>query len=390
MDQEKQIELLAYEAFLRRASELKLPFMLKGSFVTRQYMPNTSIRVPNDLDWVYMDNLSDIDDAKEKFNAWATAVTELKMDDNFRFRSFSENAFWRMIDYAMADDFPTINTDIKYYYTDKSKENEITGNISFDLSFNLDIEVPPVPLLYNPLEGDAFIVPYTVPLALQISWKIHQSLVRPRFKDLFDLMYLLKHETFNAETRTQALQALVNECSADNVDLKKLEYLLSGNWEPIFPNAVIHKSDSSSKGSSLYETWDYWRYKKKIVGNYGDNILLYEDASVITNPDTLPYNLDVFKKNVLDAFEFAGFASSILHNLPSVTRKSRKTYEEKVNTDALKIKTDIITESVQKKHNSPKTENDPFQKLPEILNKKIEPEPEQGLFKKLRKFFGGN
>lgn len=48
------IELLAYEAFIRRASELGLPFMLKGSYVTRQYFTDPALRTPHDLDWVYM------------------------------------------------------------------------------------------------------------------------------------------------------------------------------------------------------------------------------------------------------------------------------------------------------------------------------------------------
>jgi hypothetical protein len=54
-------------------------------------------------------------------------VTELDLDDGVMFRSFRENAFWRYIDYAMADDFPTVNTDIAYCFKNEWGEETSEG-----------------------------------------------------------------------------------------------------------------------------------------------------------------------------------------------------------------------------------------------------------------------
>src|SRR4028118_2026916 len=92
----KIIAMLAYEAFLRRASEVDLPFMLKGSYVTRQYFADPTERIPNDLDWVYLHPLSDAEEARKVFDHWVTQVTETYERDGVQFQSFRENAFWRM------------------------------------------------------------------------------------------------------------------------------------------------------------------------------------------------------------------------------------------------------------------------------------------------------
>lgn len=100
-------EIVAFEAFLRRVVLYDLPFMLKGSLITRQYMPSTEIRNVEDIDWVYLNKIT-VDEANKIFTDWMIKVTETELDDGVKFRSFSQNAFWRGIDYAMADDFPTV------------------------------------------------------------------------------------------------------------------------------------------------------------------------------------------------------------------------------------------------------------------------------------------
>jgi hypothetical protein len=217
------LQMLTYEAFLRRAAELDMPFMLKGSYVTRQYFANPADRIPNDLDWVYMRRLDDPQDASTIFGNWMIEITEMIENDGVVFRSFREDAFWRRIDYAMADDFPTINTDLQV------KEGGV-DRCQIDISFNLDIGVEPVPLLYKPLRGKPFVIPYTAPLALQVSWKLHQTLVRPRYKDFIDLVHLLRHPAFTPEVREQAKEALRKECEADGTDPGRVGYLLMGSW----------------------------------------------------------------------------------------------------------------------------------------------------------------
>jgi hypothetical protein len=303
-------QMLAHEAFIRRAATLDAPFMLKGSYVTRQYFENPTDRIPADLDWNFLGILSNVDDARQTFNAWVTAVTETHLADGVQFRSFKENAFWRMIDYAMADDFPTVNTDLKCWL------DGVEFGFTMDISFNLDVEVPPIALIYKPLRGDYFIVPNTVPLALQVSWKMHQTLVRPRFKDLFDLIHLLQHPDFNAQTLSDALQALVNECSVDKVDLQRLNYLIYNDLDKLYPN------------KSIDENWNCWRHE---IGRFSyPNRLINQDvAKDITDDTKLPAGLFHFKKQFHEALEKAGFHAIHLYNLPKPTRKNRKSYQKK-------------------------------------------------------------
>lgn len=302
----KKLEMIAYEAFIRRASKINLPFMLKGSYVTRQYFYNADIRIPADLDWVYLNKIIDEKTAREIFNHWVTEITELDLNDGVKFRSFKENEFWRRIDYAMADDFPTVNTDLVCWVDGKELD------FGLDISFNLDIEQPPIPLTYIPLKGESFIIPNTVPLSLQVSWKIHQTLVRPRFKDLFDLMYLVQHTTFDKNTLKLSKQALINECIADNVDLNKLKHFLNYDIDKLFPN------------NSINETWNYWRYEIN-KQNYSGGILYYDRAKNLTNVENLPTNLAIFLKQFKESLESKGLNIELINdlNIPSIELETK-------------------------------------------------------------------
>jgi hypothetical protein len=282
---EQELEMLAYEAFIRRAAELDLPFMLKGSYVTRQYFKDPEDRIPNDLDWVYLPASKDPQETVLKLDDWMTKVTEMFGNDGVRFRSFTENAFWRMIDYAMADDFPTTSTDLKCWIGE-----DIVEPCRIDVSFNLDMEVPSVPLLYQPLRGNAFMVPKTVPLALQVSWKLHQTLVRPRYKDLFDLIHLVQHPDFTTDVLEQTWQALVNECRVDGTNHNRIGYFLSGEQHWLF-------------GHAFDESWQGWRYNLR-----GKVELLHEQtATAITNVEKLTPDLAEFKEQFRQALLHAGF-----------------------------------------------------------------------------------
>ena len=219
--------MLAQEAFIRRAAAVGGPFMLKGSFVTRQYMAQPAQRIPQDLDWVCLTPAQSEEQMRALLNDWATAVTEQPATDGFTLQRFRENTFWRMMDYAMSDDFPTVNTDIGVWLPGYSPATTTMLSLSVDVSFNLTIAPPPVPLIYQPIEGEAFFLPQTCPLALQVAWKLHQTLVRPRYKDITDLIMLLTVPAFDADTRWAALQAFVDECHADKVRPQKLRYYLT-------------------------------------------------------------------------------------------------------------------------------------------------------------------
>jgi hypothetical protein len=295
IEEYKLAQMLAYEAFIRRAAEVNMPFMLKGSFVTRQYFENPLDRLPADLDWVYMNNIADVETASEIFNEWATAVTEYTMHDGVVFTSFKKDAFWRMIDYAMADDFPTVNTDLSCTVDGKEFRP-----LQLDISFNLPMDnEPAAELLYRPLRGQSFIVPCSVALYLQVSWKLHQTLVRPRFKDLFDLIYLVQHPAFNNNTLQETMQALADECAVDNVDMSRMVFLLFGDMGKLFKRDGIHA------------TWDYWR--NGYGGTHSYNYPFVEKAEHITNADLLPTDLNVFERQVADALTKAGFTPQLVN-----------------------------------------------------------------------------
>ena len=303
MTDAQTLEILGYEAFLRRASELDLPFMLKGSYVTRQYFPDPTLRIPQDLDWVYLSPIGSGEEARQLFDTWATLVTERQLADGVVLRSFQQDAFWRMIDYAMADDFPTVNTDVPF---------EVVGLgsdfLRIDISFNLPLDVPSEPLIYQPLQGEPFLLAHTTPLALQVAWKLHQPLVRPRFKDLFDLLHLLRHPDFTPAARQQCLDTLRQECRADNTDPTRLHWLLAGNLAPLFADVPVATA------------WQMWRHDLP-TPLFG----FYERARIITDASLLPAMLAEFQAQLREAFTQAGFDANseqlLALSAPSATRK---------------------------------------------------------------------
>lgn len=223
-------DLFACEAFLRRAALLEYPFMLKGSMITRQYFDNPEERTVADMDWVYLEKIENPEQADELFSEWMTKITTMDFEDAVSFQDFRKNRFWRMIDYAMADDFPTVNTDIDYTLNG----SDIIDCLCVDISFNLDMDIKPIPLLYHPLYGEPFTIPYTPPLSLQVAWKLHQTVVRPRLKDLKDLHLLLQHKLYDETALQQTLEALMKEWKRDNyINPLQMENLFFGNIHDI-------------------------------------------------------------------------------------------------------------------------------------------------------------
>ncbi len=313
-----QLEMKAYEAFIKRAALVDHPFMLKGSYVTRQYFSNPKDRIPADLDWVYMERIDDVKTAKRVFNNWAIKITELEVSDGVKFRGFKENQFWRLIDYAMAFDFPTVSTDLICWV------DGVKTDFTLEISFNLNIEQEPIPLIYEPLVGESFIFPYTVPLSLQVSWKIHQTLVRPRFKDLFDLITLVKHPDFDQKTLGFAMEALLNECAVSQVDLNRHKHFLNYDFEKLFPK------------KSIQNNWNYWRHKGEAI-NY--KIITYSEyAERITDVTKLPVELLEFTEQLKDALTNAGFNIKLISHL-QIPEEIEEIEEDEVEEQKEEIKT---------------------------------------------------
>ncbi|WP_240343925.1 hypothetical protein [Paenibacillus sp. SYP-B3998] len=89
-------ELAVLEALLRRVSLVHMPFVLKGSLLTRQFLANREIRYVDDIDFLYTGKIKDVEHAHETFTNWMIQVTELDLDDGIIFRSFRDNAFLKV------------------------------------------------------------------------------------------------------------------------------------------------------------------------------------------------------------------------------------------------------------------------------------------------------
>ncbi len=264
----KKSEIIAIEGFLRRASKYDLPFVLKGSYITRQYMPISEMkkRLPGDIDWLYLSkNKLSAEEANEIFTNWAIDITETELDDGIKFKTFKGNNFQdgMGLDYAMNDDFPTTRSYINYYVGNQM------GVAMIEISFNLDVDMEPMPLLYKPVVGEPFTIPYTPPLSFQIAWKLHQTIVRPRFKDLYDLSYLLQHSSYDSKAVNETLQALVNECYVDKIDNSRILNIFSKEGlESIYHNYIKTDDDYSDYHHKFfvgYDLYDY--YFKKYIGD---------------------------------------------------------------------------------------------------------------------------
>jgi hypothetical protein len=287
MNPEQKERIRINEAFIRRAALINGAFALKGSYLTRQYFAAPCLRIPADLDWVATEPASSPEQMRAMLDPWVIAVTEMELDDGVRFRSFRDNAFWRMIDYAMDDDFPTVNTDLDV-------EGLEIADLSLDVSFNLNLRPTPIALRYQPLEGAAFALGYTIPLALQVAWKIHQTLVRPRFKDLFDLCHLLRHPAFDAVAREQALAAVREECRIGQVDLGRLDAFLGKRLETLFI------------GNGMAANWHYFRHAAAQHDCRPAQILAFDRADAITDVAHLTGDLAQFLDELYAAMEAGG------------------------------------------------------------------------------------
>ncbi|WP_260989840.1 nucleotidyl transferase AbiEii/AbiGii toxin family protein [Paenibacillus xylanexedens] len=261
--------LIVLEALLKRATLVHSSFILKGSLLTRQYLENPSLRYAEDIDFLYKGTIEHADQAKQIFTDWMIQVTELDLNDGVHFRSFRENAFWREIDYAMDDDFPTVNTDIAYAIQSESSEgNRYEDELFLDISFNLKLDAEPVEFNYQPLRGEPFVVPYTVPLSAQVAWKLHQTIVRPRFKDLYDLQYLVSHPSYDEQAVEDSLQTLVNECSMTaSITSEDMKKILVEDLHPLYQgleNDYLLKQLAGERVPEIYFTEVATRLRKAL------------------------------------------------------------------------------------------------------------------------------
>lgn len=245
---ERYLNLLAFEGFIKRSVELNEKFILKGSLITRQYFKDKEWREVLDLDYVYGEFIEEDTIARDTFSSWVTKVTEKEVDDNITYQSFKENDFWRGIDYAMNDDFPTTNTDLTC-----TIDNYEIPVVSLDISWNLPLEQEAIPLKYITVNGEEILIPYTVPLETQIAWKLHQSIVRPRAKDFIDIMLLLESNILSTEQIKLIAAIYSNECIKDKISPQRIYRYIDGEVSD-FLKKNRNQLDESFNGYWLLET----------------------------------------------------------------------------------------------------------------------------------------
>lgn len=344
---ENYLNLLAFEGYLRRMADKEELFLLKGSLLTRQYLEDINNREALDLDFIYGEFIDKDEDARAIFTNWVTDVTETHENDNVTYKSFKENEFWRRIDYAMNDDFPTTNTDLSC----KIEGYEIPV-IGLDISWNLPLKEKPIPLLYKPQIGKSFTIQNTVPLPTQIAWKLHQSIVRPRAKDLIDVILLLKSNILSNEQLDTLSDVFITECHKDKIDPLRLRHYSNGE--------VFSFLDRNR--SKLDEAQNcYWSIKTPF-------------GFEISTAMKLPFLDDLFKidftftdvQGLTKAFEMALKKSNIVNKIEG-SQQLNSEYGEETKTE-LDIKNRTSVKTTEKVNDTDKMKDTLINKLRKLFS----------------------
>lgn len=267
-------EIQAYEGFIRRAAAVNAPFMLKGSFVTRQFFPSIHNRTPRDLDWVYLEEVDDDEMALDIFKTWILTLCELDLEDGNQYTCLT-HANWNLVDYAMEEDFPTASLVLAY----RNIENNTLLNIDIEISYNLKMHLSPVPLTLKMSTGVDLTFPLTPPLELQIAWKIHHCITEPRFKDFIDLIYLVSTPSFSPTIVKKTIDVVLKECRFNDVSLIKIEQFFLHDFEVLFYNAEI-----------FFDYWMQWRLSDSM------------DPDDLSDAETI-FPDCIIPKNIFDLFD---------------------------------------------------------------------------------------
>lgn len=283
--EDKLLKLIAIDAFLRRISDFYEPFMVKGSTITRLYFDDYKSRIPEDIDFVYFGHIKNTQDAQEIFTSWTDKATQKKLKDGIIFKKFSKYSNWQNIDYAMNEDFPTV------FGVLRAEINNKKIFIDIEISFNLEILANPIENIY-PTPKDTIYLPYTAPLSIQIAWKIHQCITNPRFKDFYDLAFLVNK--LNRYLDIDILfKTLINECRRDKISkmvIKKFfDYQIPNNLGDFYSidkklqidkNYQWHYEELSERFERVFDNFDnFWLFYQNAMktcqfNNYVEQYLL--------------------------------------------------------------------------------------------------------------------
>ncbi|TNE79884.1 MAG: hypothetical protein EP332_09000 [Bacteroidetes bacterium] len=295
----------AYEAFLRRAALLDKPFMVKGSFMTRSYFPKLEQRVPGDLDWVYLDQVESSEEVKTLFSNWLKEICQINLNDGVHF-SLPEHHYWFLADYALEDDFPTVSGCLKYGIRPES----VNQDLDIEISFNLPMKAIPMEQDLKLSNGEVLRYPLTPSLENQISWKIHQSITRPRFKDFVDLIYMMQSTSFRQSMLDGIIQLLLEECELNNTNLFLVQSFFEQEYLELFQLMEVETE------------WIYWTIPRDL------NNPQSAEATRLFPGVNIPQSFYNFMDQAFELFKLKGFTADRIQ--PFLVAKQNQLVEDKL------------------------------------------------------------
>ncbi len=227
-----------------------LPFIVKGSFLTRQYHkdPLARLKSGGDIDLIYTGSVCTIPkpdtydydtyhtyirevekllkpeliDILYKLEEIMTRKLELTERPEFildletlgydRLFKDSVEVYFSLVNYAADGDFVTVGfgTGIGKY------------DVEIDIAIDMPVHFQPETILYRTLAGKEVMLKNTTPLIYQTAWKIHQIIVRPRMKDLDDVIRFLPHIDFEDRHIFELFfDEIISECELTNDKIYK-------------------------------------------------------------------------------------------------------------------------------------------------------------------------
>lgn len=277
-----------------------LPFVIKGSFLTSQYHsdPCKRLLTGGDIDLIYANKNSRIRTPKKfdyySYHQFIRKIEQLLknelMDIFYKLEEImtrklnlserpefileleelgyeqvfkdSDTIYLFLVNYAADGDFTTVGLEI---YDRKI-------SIEIDIAIDMPLHFQPETILYRTITGKEVWLKNTTPLLYQTAWKIHQILVRPRFKDLNDVIHFLPHIDWkDKKCFENFLYEIISECKL--ADKKTCRELLSNFRKLLSQNQslqsfIINNISPNSYYYDLYHMYDDKKLRYKICSDF--------------------------------------------------------------------------------------------------------------------------
>ena len=286
----KQINLEIKEELMIYIAN-NLPFIVKGSFLTSQYHTDPQARLLNggDIDLIYNSgdrkietpDVFDYDTYHEFIRKIETLLKNELIDIFYKLEEivtqklnltqrpkfileFEELGYDRvfkdgveiylfLVNYAADGDFTTVGL-------------EICGrefDIEIDIAIDMPIHFQPETILYKTSTGKEVTLKNTTPVIYQTAWKMHQILVRPRLKDLDDVIHFLPHIDFEDKNNFEIFfDEIISECELTDrktcntlIDTLKQIFVKQNGAQNFIVRRIADYNDRTQYYSKLYNIY---------------------------------------------------------------------------------------------------------------------------------------